>query len=127
MAEIVVSPLVAMVSLTMGEGTGHQLSVIPRQPGVPPKRRLLWTTALVARSIGGPFPHCAGGRGGLPAALGSIDGRPQLAVRDDRGDERGGGSSVDVLDVLITMCGSDFPMLPVQANGRNSRQAELQI
>ncbi len=46
-------------------------------------------------------------------------------VRDDRGNDRGGGSSVDVLDVLITMCGSDFPMLPVQAYGRNSRQAEI--
>jgi hypothetical protein len=65
MAEIVVSSLMAMVSLTMEGGTGQQLSVIPCQPGVPPKRRLLWTTALVARSIGEPFPHCAGGRGGI--------------------------------------------------------------
>jgi hypothetical protein len=31
---------------------------------------------------------------------------------------------VDVLDVLI-MCGSDFPMLPVQAFGRNSTKAEI--
>ena len=38
--------------------------------------------------------------------------------------EGGGGSSVDVLDVLI-MCGSDFPMLLVQAYGRNITRAEI--
>ena len=36
----------------------------------------------------------------------------------------GSGSSVDVLDVLI-MWGSDFPLLPVQAYGRNSTKAEI--
>ena len=38
--------------------------------------------------------------------------------------EGSGGSSVDVLDVLI-MCGRDFPLLPVQAYGRNSTKAEI--
>ena len=38
--------------------------------------------------------------------------------------EGGSGSSVDVLDFLI-MCGSDFPLLPVQAYGRNSTKAEI--
>jgi hypothetical protein len=36
----------------------------------------------------------------------------------------GGGISVDVLAVLM-MCGSDFPYLPVKANGRNSTKAEI--
>ena len=39
-------------------------------------------------------------------------------------EEGGGGSSVDVLDVLI-MCGRDFPMLSVQAYGSNSTKAEI--
>jgi hypothetical protein len=38
--------------------------------------------------------------------------------------EGGSGSSVDVLDDPI-MCGSDFPLLPVQAYGRNSTKAEI--
>ena len=59
----------------------------------------------------------------MQAALGSIDGRPQRFVTIEAA-EGGGGSSVDVLDVLI-MCGSDFPMLPVQAYGRNSTKAEF--
>ncbi len=37
--------------------------------------------------------------------------------------EGGGGSSVDVHGGLI-MCGSDFPLLPVQACGRNSTKAD---
>ena len=41
-----------------------------------------------------------------------------------RAAEGGGGSSVDVLDGLI-MCGSDFPLLPVQACGRNSTKAKI--
>ncbi len=49
----------------LGEGTGHQPSVILRQPGVPPKQRLLWMMALVARSIDMPFPPCVGGYGGI--------------------------------------------------------------
>ena len=40
--------------------------------------------------------------------------------------EGGSGSSVDVLDDPI-MCGSDFPLLPVQAYGRNSTKAEIRI
>ena len=47
------------------EGTGHQPSAISRQPGVPPKRRLLWMTALAASSTDRPSPHRAGGRGGI--------------------------------------------------------------
>jgi len=47
------------------EGTGHQPSAISRQPGVPPKRRLLWTTVLAASSTDRPSPHRAGGRGGI--------------------------------------------------------------
>ena len=40
--------------------------------------------------------------------------------------EGSGGSSVDVLDDLI-MCGSDFPLLSVQAYCRNSTKAEIYI
>jgi hypothetical protein len=54
--------VVAMASSTMGEETGHQPSVILHQPGVPPKRRLLWTAAPVASSIDRPSLHRAGGR-----------------------------------------------------------------
>jgi hypothetical protein len=43
-----------------------------------------------------------------------------------RGAEGGSGSSVDVLDGII-MCGSNFPLLPVQAYSRNSTEAEILI
>ncbi len=53
------------------EGTGHQPSLISRQPGVPRKRRLLlWTTAPATRSIDKPSPHRAGGRGGIASCCG---------------------------------------------------------
>ena len=51
----------------------------------------------------------------------SSNGRPQRFVTIEA-VEGGGGSSVDVLDVLI-MCGNYFPLLPVQAYGRNSTNA----
>ena len=71
----------------------------------------------------GPSPTVQEAVTALSAAPGSIDGRPQRFATIEAA-EGGGGSSVDVLDVLI-MCGSDFPMLPVQAYGRNSTKAEI--
>ena len=52
------------------EGTGHQPSAISRQPGVPPKRRLLWTTASAASSIDRPSLHCVRARGGIASCCG---------------------------------------------------------
>ncbi len=61
----------------------------------------------------------------LPADVGSIDDRPWRVVMI-KAVEGSGGSSVDVLDDLI-MCGSDFPLLSVQAYCRNSTKAEIYI
>ena len=58
----------------------------------------------------------------IEAAEGGDD-RPRRFARIEAA-EGGGGSSVDVLDVLI-MCGNYFPLLPVQAYGRNSTKAEI--
>ena len=55
---------------------------------------------------------------------GGYTGRRQRHFMMIEATEGGGGSSLDLLDVLI-MCGSDFPMLPVQAYGRNSTKAEF--
>ena len=109
------------------EGTGHQPSAISRQPGFPPKQRLLCTTAPAVKSIDRPSPHRAGGHDSITAAVGSIDSRPwpwRFATMEAA--EGGSGSSVDVLDGLI-MCGSDFPLLPiqVQAYSMNSTKAEI--
>ncbi len=43
----------------------------------------------------------------MPAAVGSIDGRPRRFATIEAA-EGGGGSSMDVIDVLIMMCGIDF-------------------
>jgi hypothetical protein len=59
----------------------------------------------------------------LPAALGSIDGRPWRFATIEAA-EGGGCSSVDILDVLI-MSGSDSPLLPIQAYSRNSTKGKI--
>ena len=68
------------------------------------------------------------GRGRRRAAEGGR-GR-QRAAEGGRGRQRaaagGSGSSVDMLDGLI-MCGSDFPLLPLQVYRRNSTKAEIYI
>ncbi len=94
-------------------------AIVHRCPHRP--RRLLCTTAP-ASSIDRPSPHYAGGRGGIASCCRSIDSRPQRFATIEAA-EGGGGSSVDVLDVLI-MCGSDFPMLSVEGNCRNSTIAQ---
>jgi hypothetical protein len=58
-----------------------------------------------------------GGGGGWRRAAEGGGGRRRAA-------EGGSGSSVDMLDGLI-MCGSDFPLLPVQVYRRNSTKAEI--
>ena len=82
-------------------------------------------TAPAARSIDRPSPHRAGGHDSITAAVGSIDSRPWRFTMMEA-VEGGSGSSVDVLNGLI-MCGSDFPLLPVQvqAYSRNSTKAEI--
>jgi hypothetical protein len=57
--------VVAMASPTMGERTGHQPSIISRQPGVPPKQKLIWKMAPVASNIDRPSPHRVGSRGSI--------------------------------------------------------------
>jgi len=50
---------------TMGERSRHQPIIISRQPGVPPKLKLIWKMAPVAINIDRPPPHRVGGRGSI--------------------------------------------------------------
>ena len=50
---------------TMGERSRHQPIIISRQPGVPPKQKLIWKMAPVAINIDRPPPHCVGGRSSI--------------------------------------------------------------